>query len=136
MSISIPAPCAPPVAIVKADRSAVCPVPLVEWATRPTFDYPYGVIRIRMGKEVAYYDVAEVDCQFPNSRGFCLEKQREPNGCYHVCLCMTNPQDHTCECRGFLAHGHCRHIAAAILIAQTPMPVEPDTRPVPADAPF
>ncbi len=126
----------PPAAKPPQPRPRNAPVPLVSWMEYPTPDYPFGVVLITVGSEAAFYDVSEIDCQFPDCRGFDFVKHDPTRPDYHVCLSMTNPQDHTCECRGFLAHGHCRHIAAAIMVAATPKPVAVDSRPVPADAPF
>ena len=99
------------------------PVPLVSWMDYPTADYPFGVVLVSVGSQAAFYDVSEIDCQFPDCRAFHLVKRDDSDSDYHVCLSMTNPNDHTCECQGFLRHGHCRHVTAAIFVAATPKPV-------------
>jgi hypothetical protein len=81
----------------------------------------YGTVQITVGTTATVYDVRELDGG-PDGRGFELTKVpalpgEEP---YHVWLSMTNPQDRTCECKGFLRHGHCKHTAglAALLAHQ------------------
>jgi hypothetical protein len=34
---------------------------------------------------------------------------------YHVCV--DNPQDSLCTCKGFESHGHCKHLSACQVIA-------------------
>jgi hypothetical protein len=115
------------------------PEPWVRWAERPTADYPFGVVEVIAGREVAYYDVcALAGVAIDGCRGFHFRKHGGPE--YHVLL-AANPQDHSCECLGFLRHGNanphgCRHIVAARFVAATPAPAVADTRPVPADCPF
>jgi hypothetical protein len=109
----------------------------VRVVTPPTIDYPFGVIETIVGRDVAYYDVCElVDIEFQGCRAFHFVKHG-PAGHEYDVLIAPNPQDHTCECKGFYAHGHCRHITAARFVAGQPSPrVVPDTRPTPADCPF
>src|SRR5262245_969887 len=46
------------------------PARSIRWAERPTADHPAGLVRITVGKEVAFYDVTEVDCHFDGCRAF------------------------------------------------------------------
>jgi hypothetical protein len=65
-----------------------------------------GVVRIRVGKDEADYFVTELAADF--GRGFKVEKigiDAEPTA-YHVNL---DGDKKTCECKGHLRHGHCKH---------------------------
>lgn len=73
-----------------------------------------GVLRIvEEGKASPdFYHVCEIDADF--GRGFCLEKMvnGNPTNCEAAyCICL-RPVASTCECKGFLRHGHCRHAEA------------------------
>ena len=85
-------------------------VRLLAWLT----DLRAGVLRIvEEGKASPdFYHVCEIGSDY--GRGFCLQKMvnGNPTTCeepYHVCL---RPVASTCECKGFLRHGHCRHVEA------------------------
>lgn len=41
-------------------------------------------------------------------------REGEQESRYHVLL--ANEQDRTCECKGFLSHGHCRHIEGILAL--------------------
>jgi len=63
------------------------------------------------------YEVKEYSgVQIPGSRGFSFAKLAPDMITYDVLIGM-NPQDHSCECLGFLRHGHCKHIDAARRLA-------------------
>jgi hypothetical protein len=65
-----------------------------------------GVVRITVGKEYADYFLTELPADF--GRGFAVEKiglhENEPP--YHVNI---DGERKSCDCRGFLRHGHCKH---------------------------
>lgn len=58
--------------------------------------------------------------EFPTGwegRGFQLDKldvgtDQEAEG--YAVYCGRNGQDRQCECRGFLRHGHCKHVSAIV----------------------
>jgi hypothetical protein len=62
-----------------------------------------GVVRITVGSKEADYFLTPLATDF--GRGFLLEKIGHEES-YHVNL--NGPQS-TCECKGFLKHGHCKH---------------------------
>jgi hypothetical protein len=77
-------------------------------------DNGVGIVRITVGKDHADYFLTLIPADF--GRGFKVEKvglhENEPP--YHVNI---DGQRKTCECKGFLHHGHCKHsdgIAALI----------------------
>ena len=76
-----------------------------------------GVVRITVGKATVDYFLSPVAADF--GRGFLLEKvlpeEGEPEA-YHLNL---DAERSTCECRGHLRHGHCKHVdGLAALITQ------------------
>ena len=74
-----------------------------------------GIVRITVGKEYADYFLTILPADF--GRGFAVEKIgltcNDP--AYHVNI---DCEKRTCECKGFLRHGHCKHAdGLAALIA-------------------
>lgn len=67
------------------------------------------------------YEVEEFACTGDfDGRGFRLRKGVDV---YDVFLAR-NGQDHTCDCRGFCAHGHCKHVEAVkASVAEIPNPL-------------
>jgi len=75
---------------------------------RPPDASGVGVIAVTAGKEEAFYTVREIPCAI-GGRGFAVH--RTGLGLlYHVRV--GEPEECSCECLGFLAHGGCRHILA------------------------
>jgi hypothetical protein len=75
-----------------------------------------GVVNIRVGKEAADYFLTELPADF--GRGFKVEKIgldcRESAYAVNV-----DSERRSCECKGYLHHGHCRHVdGLAALIAR------------------
>jgi hypothetical protein len=62
-----------------------------------------GVVRISVGSKSNDYFLTPVAADF--GKGFLLEKIGAEES-YHVNL---NDERSSCECKGFLAHGHCKH---------------------------
>jgi hypothetical protein len=80
------------------------PARFVRLAVRPEGTAP-GVVSIRVGKEAADYFLTPVAADF--GRGFLVEKiGLHADGKYAVNL---DGDKRTCECKGFLRHGHCKH---------------------------
>jgi hypothetical protein len=74
-----------------------------------------GIVRITVGKRHDDYFLTPIPADF--GRGFAVEKiglhANEPP--YHVNI---DGERKTCECKGFLHHGHCKHAdGLAALIA-------------------
>ena len=86
-------------------RQRVKPQRFVRLCVRPEGASP-GVVRITVGKEHADYFLTLIPADF--GRGFKVEKiglhENEPP--YHVHL---DGENRSCECKGFLRHGHCKH---------------------------
>lgn len=61
------------------------------------------VVRIRTPRAVSTYTLTAVPSDY--GRGFCFEK--ETGEAYHV---HVEEDGATCECLGFLRHGHCKHL--------------------------
>ena len=71
-----------------------------------------GVFCVTAGTETAYYTVHEIPC-FIGGRGF--EIHRLGIGTlYHVRVGRS--EDCSCECKGFLYHGYCRHIMGLLAL--------------------
>src|SRR5262245_13197450 len=90
------------------------PARFVRLCVRPDGSAP-GVVRLTVGKEQADYMLTPIPADF--GRGFKLEKiGLEGNGeTYHVNL---GGDGGTCECKGWLRWGHCKHVdGLAALIA-------------------
>ncbi len=77
-------------------------------AVTPSAVNPYHVIRVTEGKQLDHYAVTPI----PSDWGTAFEvvklgaEQEEP---YHVNLAGA---DSTCDCKGHLRWGHCRHAEA------------------------
>jgi hypothetical protein len=74
-----------------------------------------GIVRITVGREYADYFLTPIPADF--GRGFKVEKVgltvNDPP--YHVNI---DGDKRSCECKGFLHHGHCKHAdGLAALIA-------------------
>ncbi len=86
-------------------RSRTKPVRHVRLCIRPE-GTSTGVMRITVGEERADYFLTALPADF--GHGFQVEKiglhENEPP--YHVNI---DADRKTCECKGFLRHGHCKH---------------------------
>jgi hypothetical protein len=83
-----------------------------------------GAIEITIGEERHPYEVRLLDSDY--GVAYRLIKQeliQQPEGfyeleitaCYDVCL---NGTQSTCECKGFLHHGHCKHVDGLTVLRQ------------------
>ncbi len=71
-----------------------------------------AAVELTVGKRSAAYLVTELAADF--GRGFLVEKAGDP-AAYHVNI---DGAKRSCECKGFLHHGHCKHAdGLAALIA-------------------
>ena len=73
-----------------------------------------GVFRVTVGEETALYAMHEIPCEI-GGRGFALHRLGIGE-LYHVRVGA--PHDCSCECLGFLRHGHCRHILGLLTLVQ------------------
>jgi hypothetical protein len=73
---------------------------------RPPSADGVGVFSVTAGGKTAFYTLREIDCQI-GGRGFAVHRTGLGE-LYHVRV--GDPQDSSCECMGFLRHGHCRHV--------------------------
>ena len=65
-----------------------------------------AVVHLAVGKEEAFYAVHEIPCEI-GGRGFAVHRLGLGT-LYHARVGA--PEDTSCECHGFLRHGHCKHI--------------------------
>ncbi len=65
-----------------------------------------GALSIVAKRDSAIYAFCEIPCEI-GGRGFAVHRLGLGN-LYHVRVGA--PSDCSCECMGFLRHGHCRHI--------------------------
>ena len=73
-----------------------------------------GIVRIQVGDEPwTDYNLAPIASAF--GRAFRLVKLLGPHDRYDVLL---NGERSTCECKGFLRWGHCKHIGALYALAE------------------
>ena len=79
---------------------------------RPTTINGVGVFSVRVGGRMTYYTLHEIRCDI-GGRGF--EVHRLGLGeLYHVRV--GRAADCSCECLGFLRHGHCRHVLGLLAL--------------------
>ncbi len=79
---------------------------------RPTTIDGVGVFSITAGERAVHYAVREVRCDI-GGRGFAVHKLGL-GALYHVRV--GRPLDCSCECKGFLYHGYCRHVAGLLAL--------------------
>jgi hypothetical protein len=73
-----------------------------------------GLIEVTVGSDVTRYALAYVPSDFGD--GFRFAKQGGDGAVYHVHL--SDEWGRTCECLGFLAHGHCKHVDLAVRLRE------------------
>src|SRR5438270_3819749 len=71
----------------------------------PTIGDGPAVVTIAAGKETADYLVRPLAADFGTA--FAVEKVDDPDGASYAVNLF--PNGGTCECLGFLRHGHCKH---------------------------
>jgi hypothetical protein len=84
----------------------------VRLALKP-FEGNPGVVEITVGRNATAYFLSPVSADF--GTGYRLEKF-ESGEVYHVNLAAGDL--HTCDCKGFLQWGHCKHIQALLALYQ------------------
>jgi len=73
-----------------------------------------GVLRMTQGEESIYYTLCEIPCEI-GGRGFAVHKLGLGQ-LYHVRI--GTPDECSCECLGFLAHGKCKHVEGLLALAE------------------
>ena len=71
-----------------------------------------AVFSVSVGNETTHYAAHEIRCDI-GGRGFAVHKLGL-GILYHVRV--GRPADCSCECRGFLYHGYCRHILGLLAL--------------------
>src|SRR5437588_10802915 len=79
---------------------------------RPPDGLGVGVFSVTVGAEVTFYTMREIPCAI-GGRGFALHRTGL-GALYHVRV--GTPEECSCECLGFLAHGHCRHVLGLLAL--------------------
>src|SRR5436190_20128521 len=79
---------------------------------RPPGGDGVGVFQISAGKTTAIYTLHEIPCQI-GGRGFAVHRLGLGN-LYHVRV--GEPPECSCECKGFLYWGSCRHILGLLAL--------------------
>jgi hypothetical protein len=99
-------------ATVTTKRPRVKPARHVRFALRP-FEGNPGVLDITAGKHLTCYYLYPMPSDFGSA--FRLDKFGTQGGeTYHVNL--ADDGRHSCECLGFLHHGHCKHVAGLLAL--------------------
>ena len=65
-------------------------------------------------KKETHYSFREIHCDI-GGRGFIVQRQ-DAVETYHVRI--GKPAECGCECRGFLRHGHCKHIVGLLALVE------------------
>jgi hypothetical protein len=73
---------------------------------RPPDESGAGLLALTAKRKTTFYVFREIPCDI-GGRGF-LTHRLGLGAVYHVRV--GKPEDRSCECMGFLAHGHCKHI--------------------------
>jgi hypothetical protein len=71
-----------------------------------------GVFSVCVREVTTFYTVREIPCDI-GGRGFAVHRLGLGT-LYHVRV--GEPSDCSCECLGFLAHGHCKHILGLLAL--------------------
>lgn len=79
----------------------------------PSADEP-GIFCITSRKKVAHYIFREVPCEI-GGRGFAVHRLGLGNLYY---VRVGAPEDRSCECMGYLAHGQCKHVLGLTILVE------------------
>lgn len=91
----------------------------------PISDKSAGIIAITVGKDEHVYAVRPIAADFGIAyrliKGELVEEPDEQTlrlrDAAHYDVCLNGPQS-TCECKGFLHHGHCKHVDGLTTLRQ------------------
>jgi hypothetical protein len=103
--------------IVTRSRPPVKPGRTCGWVSRPQPLHPHGIFHVteevrRGHQQRDLYEVVLVPAAF--GHGFHVRKFGAPESTYHVNLSADG--QHSCECKGHLRWGHCRHVEALLAL--------------------
>jgi hypothetical protein len=73
-----------------------------------------AVFSVTAGKATTFYTLREIPCEI-GGRGFAVHRLGL-GMLYHVRIGTT--EECSCECLGFLAHGHCRHVLGLLALVR------------------
>ncbi len=90
----------------------VKPARFINVAVRPSDVNPFFVVKVVEGKKLDHYAVTPIPSDWGTA--FTVEKLGAEQEPYHVCLAGA---DSTCDCKGHLRHGHCRHVEGLTALA-------------------
>jgi hypothetical protein len=86
------------------------PPPPAAWLQQPDADGRGAIIAIPDDRgRTTPYDLRELQHEFEGCRAFRLTKHTPDREEYYVLL-ANNPQDESCDCKGHLRWGRCKHI--------------------------
>ncbi len=71
-----------------------------------------AVFSVSAGKATAFYTLREIRCEI-GGRGFAVHRLGLGT-LYHVRI--GRPEECSCECLGFLAHGRCKHVLGLLAL--------------------
>jgi hypothetical protein len=100
---------------VKAKRPRPWPSRHVRILKRPEYapNVP-GLFEVTVGSDVTRYQLSYVPSDFGD--GFRFAKQGGDGAVYHVHI--SDQWGRTCECLGYLLHGHCKHIDLTVRLRE------------------
>ena len=78
------------------------------------FDRKLGIIDVTVNGRTTSYFVRNISSDF--SRGFSLEKSGPDAG--EVSHVLLEQDGRSCDCKGYLRHGHCKHTDALLKLVQ------------------
>jgi hypothetical protein len=81
---------------------------------RPPGGDGVGVFCVTVGDTSTFYTLHELPCEI-GGRGFAVHRTGLGN-LYHVRIGAA--EDCSCECKGFLYHGSCRHVLGLLALAR------------------
>jgi hypothetical protein len=81
---------------------------------RPPARDGVGVFCVTDGDSSAFYTLCEIPCEI-GGRGFAVHRLGLGN-LYHVRIGAV--EDCSCECKGFLYHGYCRHVLGLLALVR------------------
>jgi hypothetical protein len=73
-----------------------------------------GLLTVGTAKAITTYGVTEMETAW-EGRAFKLDVIRggtDPESEFYHVFAANNPQDRSCDCKGFTYKGHCKHVAA------------------------
>ncbi len=91
-------------------------------------DCGHAVVTLTVGKQADDYLIRRLPSDFGTA--FAVEKVADPDG-HSYAVCLNGNGTGTCECLGYLRHGHCKHVeglAALVRAGKLPAARKPAAR--------